>query len=159
MECEKVYLKKLEDRDIDLIDSWLKKEYILKWYEDPKEWLNEIKNRDSEFKFIHHFIVMKNDIPIGFCQYYDCYYAKEDWYDVKAPASLFSIDYLIGEEVYLHKGYGTAIIKLLTDTVKHNTSAKQIIVQPEKENIASNKALLSAGYRYDKEKCYYMFDI
>lgn len=159
MNNKKLYIRELKDSDIELFTSWLKKDYILKWYENPSDWLNEVENRDDEFKFIKHYIVMYDDIPIGFCQYYDCYYAKEEWYDVKNPNSLFSIDYLIGEEEYLNKGYGKAIISILTNNIKHNTSAKQIVVQPEKENIPSNKALLSVGYVYNQKRGYYVLDI
>lgn len=159
MNNKKLYIRELKDSDIELFTSWLNKDYILKWYENPADWLNEVENRDDEFKFINHYIVMCDDIPIGFCQYYDCYYAKEEWYDVKNSNSLFSIDYLIGEEEYLNKGYGKAIINILTNSIKHNTSAKQIVVQPEKENIPSNKALQSVGYVYDKKRGYYVLDI
>lgn len=79
----------------------------------------------------------------------------EDWYDVVQKNDTFSIDYLIGEEAYLGKGYGKAIVSLLTRTIKEKEKAKQIIVQPEKENIPSNKALLSNGYIFDENKDYY----
>lgn len=67
----------------------------------------------------------------------------------------FSIDYLIGNEDYLGKGYGKTIVKILTDTVYQVEHAKHIIVQPDKENQASNKALLANGYIFDKNKNYY----
>ena len=152
-------LKPIENKDIKLIEGWLNKEYIKKWYENPKEWLEEINNRGKKFGFIHHFIVIASNKPIGFCQYYDCFYAKEDWYNVIFANHSFSIDYLIGDEEYLKKGYGTAIIKLLTETIKQKENAIQIIVQPEKDNISSNNALLSAGYRYDNKSQYYYYNI
>ena len=152
-------LKPIGDKDISLMEVWLNKDYIKKWYNDPTEWLEEIKKRDREFNFIHHFIVMNNDKPIGFCQYYDCFYAKEDWYNVNFVNQSFSIDYLIGNEDYLKKGYGKAIIKLLTETIKQKENGNQIIVQPEKENVASNKALLSAGYVYDEKYQYYIYNL
>lgn len=159
MSCEQIYLRKFEDDDIDLFTYWVKKDYISKWYKNPDEWMDELKNRQDKFKFVNHYIVMHQDTKIGFCQYYDCYYAKEEWYEVNTLDSLFSIDYLIGDEEYLHKGYGKAIIELLTSTIANNTNAKQIVVQPERENIPSQKALLSAGYTYDEEKNYYFFNI
>jgi len=152
-------LQPIEDKDIDLMEIWLNKEYIKKWYNEPEEWLEEIRKRDKEFNFIHHFIVMDSNKPIGFCQYYDCFYAKEEWYNVNFVNQLFSIDYLIGDENYLRKGYGKAIIELLTETIKKNENGKRIIVQPDKENISSNKALLSAGYVYDEEYQYYIYNI
>lgn len=54
------------------------------------------------------------------------------WYNAGSANQFFSIDYLIGEESYLRKGYGRAIIELLTITINKNEDGKQIIVQPEK---------------------------
>lgn len=117
------------------------------------------RNKESKWylSWIRHFIVMDENTPIGFCQYYDCFYANdmEDWYDVAQKNNTFSIDYLIGNEEYLGKGYGKAIVGLLTETIKEKEQAKQIIVQPDKENIPSNKALLANGYIFDENKNYY----
>ncbi len=150
-------LRRVNDEDIILLTTWLNKEYILKWYQEPDEWLIEIINRNGSYSWIHHFIVMDKDTPIGFCQYYDCFDANEleDWYSVTQKNNTFSIDYLIGNEAYLGKGYGKAIVSLLTDTIKEKEQAKEIIVQPDKDNMPSNKVLLSNGYIFDKQKDYY----
>ena len=153
----KIILREVNNADIDLITTWLNKDYILKWYHDPDDWLHEINERNNSFAWIHHFIVMDGKIPVGFCQYYDCYDANdmEDWYSVTQRNDTFSIDYLIGNEAYLGKGYGKAIVKLLTDTIKQIELAKQIILQPDKENHSSNHVLLANGYIFDKQKDYY----
>ena len=154
---DNLHLKALANTDIDLLTTWLNKEYIIKWYNDPNEWLEEVNERHSTYSWINHFIVMDGDIPIGFCQYYDCYDANdmEDWYEVKESGDTFSIDYLIGDESYLGKGYGKAIIKLLTETIWQKEQVKQIIVQPDENNHASNHVLMANGYLYDKSKSYY----
>jgi RimJ/RimL family protein N-acetyltransferase len=160
MDEQKIILRKFMDEDIELFSYWLHKEYISKWYEHPNDWLDEVQNREDKYQFIHHLIVMHENNPIGFCQYYDCFYAKEDWYNVSAANEMFSIDYLIGNEEYLQKGYGKQIIEVLTDEIrKKQKETKQIVVKPEKENIPSNKALLAAGYKYHPEKEYYYIDL
>lgn len=150
-------IRPVNDTDIPLLTSWLKKDYILKWYHDADEWLYEINNRYNDFSWIHHFIVMDRKTPLGFCQYYDCYHANsmEDWYDVIKRGDTFSIDYLIGNEFYLGKGYGKAIVALLSDTIKKKENARKIIVQPDKENHSSNHVLLANGYIFDEQFDYY----
>lgn len=157
MIMDRIVLRKVRDEDIPLLTTWLNKEYILKWYHDSEEWLVEINQRNGAYSWIHHFIVTVESVPIGFCQYYDCYDANnlEDWYSVSRPNDTYSIDYLIGNEAYLGKGYGKAIVNLLTDIIKDIEQGKQIIVQPEKENIPSKRVLLSNGYIFDKEKHYF----
>ncbi|TCL54664.1 RimJ/RimL family protein N-acetyltransferase [Hydrogenispora ethanolica] len=148
-------LKPLEDRDLPLVKEWLYKDYIQKWYDDPEEWLYEMKERKGAFHFIKHFIVFDENNPIGFCQYYDCFEAKEDWYSVDQPQRVFSMDYLIGEETCLGRGLGKEIVRILSDTIRVVEKAHEIVVQPEKENIPSCKALLANNYVYDEEKGYY----
>ena len=150
-------LRPVNHADMELLAFWLKKEYILKWYHDADEWLHEIKERQGSFSWIHHSIVMDGDTPIGFCQYYDCYDAKEieDWYHVDRRGDTFSIDYLIGNESYLGKGYGKAIVHLITDAVKIKEKANRIIVQPEKDNYSSTHVLIANGYVFDEQREYY----
>lgn len=153
----KVTFRSVENSDLPLLALWLSKDYILKWYHDASAWLDEITARHSSFSWIHHYIVMADDVAIGFCQYYDCFDAQslEDWYHVERRDEMFSIDYMIGDECYLGKGYGKQIVQLLTNMIKTIQSEAQIIVQPELENIASVHVLLANGYVFDPEKDYF----
>ncbi|MDF2924755.1 MAG: GCN5-related N-acetyltransferase [Paenibacillaceae bacterium] len=158
--CDRrLHLRNIEEADIALMDVWLHKPYILHWYDDPGAWMDEIKQRNGSFAFIHHFIVMDEGRPIGFCQYYDCYSAGEDWYSVQTPGQTYSVDYLIGEEAYLHKGYGKRIIQMLVDRIREETQAKEIVVQPEEENLPSCRALISCGFEYNQTAAYYQLII
>lgn len=152
----KLVLRPIEDNDIAQMQLWLNKPHVLKWYHDANEWLCEIKERNGSFSFLKHFIVLMEDKPIGFGQYYDCFDAKEHWYVADKPHELYSIDYLIGEEDCLRKGYGKAIVNLLVGEIRKQCAGAGVVVQPEQENIASCKALLSNGFIYDSDKEYYV---
>ena len=148
-------IRAFEDDDIVLMKIWLNKEHVMRWYEDSNDWLAEICGRFDEFSFINHFIALYDDKPIGFCQYYTCADANEHWYGDIPLAGSYSIDYLIGEEDYLGKGFGKAIIGLLVKEVFSLNAAQRIIVLPEMENIASCKSLLANGFTFDdKNKLY-----
>ena len=142
-------LKNFTNKDIKLFTEWLNKDYIKKWYTDTDDWLNEVSS--DKFEFIHHFIAADNNKPFGFCQYYDYSLGGENWHGAVDIKDTYSIDYLIGEKEYLGKGFGTKIIKLLTEKVFEETTASQIIVQPDKENATSRNTLVSAGYTFDEE--------
>ena len=147
---EQISLEKITEEDIFLIEQWLQKECIKKWYDPIDEWINELKNRNGEYSFIKHFIVKYNSTKIGFCQYYDCFDAQELWYKIDKQKYTYSIDYLIGEENYLNKGYGKEIIRQLIEKIKIK-DGKEIIVQPDMENERSNKILLANGFEYNKK--------
>jgi RimJ/RimL family protein N-acetyltransferase len=154
---ENIILEPFLDLDIGIMEKWFQKEYIKKWYGNTNEWIVELENRNGEYNFIKHFMVKHQNHKIGFCQYYDCYYAQEGWYKIDLPKNTYSIDYLIGEEEYLNKGIGKEIIKQLIDKIKLE-NGKEIIVHPELENEKSCKALVGNGFLYnEKRKYYYKF--
>jgi RimJ/RimL family protein N-acetyltransferase len=134
--------------DIELFSFWLHKNYIAKWYNDPEDWLHEVSS--DEFSFVHHFIVEEDGRPIGFCQYYDYGIPRENWHGTFDITDTYSIDYLIGEEAFLGKGYGARIVKCLIEKVFAETNAQKIIVKPEDDNTASCNTLLSAGFVKDE---------
>jgi len=149
-------LRVFKDDDLQLLDKWLHKEYIKKWFEVPgictiEDWLHEVENRNGEFRWLSYFIALSDGFPVGFCSYYKCADAKEHWCGETSLAGAYSIDYLIGEEEYLGKGIGNKIIKELIKMIFSHEDAKKIMVQPDKNNKASCGVLLSSGFILDKD--------
>lgn len=136
--------------DVELIKKWLGAEHVKPWYEHPEDWLHEINNRYGEFSFITHFIAEYEGVPFGFCQYYDMYYGQdyEDWHKISSPGEMFSIDYLIGEPGFLHRGFGQKMIALLLDKLREK-GAKTVIVRPDSDNAKSNRALEAVGFKWN----------
>ena len=153
-------LRQLCDEDIPLVESWMRADHAKLWFENPEDWLFEIKSRDREFAFITHLIAETDSCPIGFCQYYDCYDGQkhEDWYSVSSPGVLFSIDYLIGNPEYLGQGYGKELVRLLTEIIRCIPTAKTIVVQPNAENAISRSVLVANGYVYDENSDAYLLN-
>jgi RimJ/RimL family protein N-acetyltransferase len=149
-------IRPFEDSDIPLLGQWLRKEYILNWYHDADEWLGEVRERNGAFGFLHHYIVLAGDRPVGFCQWYDCFDAREEWYAVERPGEMFSLDYLIGEEDFLRKGYGTQIVGMMLDEIRKCSPGAVVVAEPDSENIASCRALLANGFVFDEEKKYFV---
>lgn len=149
-------LREFTNDDIDLMKKWLKQDFIIKWYEDAEDWLYEINNRHTKFSFIKHLIVEHEEKPIGFCQYYTCVDAGEDWYGDILLNGAYSIDYLIGEKSLLGKGLGKKIIELLTQRIWAIPNAEKIIVKPETDNLPSCKSLISNNFKYDKKNELYI---
>ncbi|MGM0212796.1 GNAT family N-acetyltransferase [Enterococcus sp. AZ109] len=147
-----------EDEDRSLMKTWLYRDYVQRWLIHPENWLAEIDQRHEKFSWIHHYIVMFADQSIGFCQYYDCYKAKDlgEWTQVQEPNKVFSIDYLIGEPEFVGKGYGKQIVNQLMHTIQQNEpDVETIIVEPDSQNIASIKVLVANGFIFDQQDRYY----
>lgn len=149
-------IRKLQNEDIKIVYTWLMKPYVKQWFEDSEDWMQEIEERNTTFSWIHHFIVLWGEKPIGFCQYYKCIDAMEDWYGDTDLLGTYSIDYMIGEEDYLGKGIGKALIVLLTNRVFSLPECKRIIVHVDKENDRSRNTLLRSGYNHNEVYDFYI---
>lgn len=155
----KITLRPLYGNDISLMERWLHAEHVAPWYEHPENWLKEIHGRYGEFSFLTHMMAEIDSQPIGFCQYYDCYYSQqyEDWgIDIPVPGKMFSIDYLIGEPEYLRLGFGKETIRLLLGILR-NLGVQIVIVQPDEGNEASKRLLLANGFTWNGK--YYCLEL
>lgn len=145
-------LRLLHDDDISLVEDWLNKEHVKRWYEIPhlgvsiSDWLYELKERHGEFKWLTHLIVLQQGRPIGLCQYYKCEDSNDEDFGTLPISGSYGIDYLIGEETFLGKGLGKEMIKLLVSKVFSFPDAQRITADIDKENKASEKTLLSCGF-------------
>ena len=149
-----IQLRPLMVEDINLFKEWLEKEYIYKRFcpdgeEEKEAWLNEVKNVNGKYNHFKQFIVYYNDIKIGYCLYMDIYFEQE--YSMEVYGKIFEknyayeIGYCIGEEEYLRKGIGKIIIKKLEEKIIE-IEGKEILADPDEENIISIKTLLSNGF-------------
>ena len=145
-----VTLRESNSNDISIIEVWLNKDYIKKWYGDPKEWLDEIQNVSGDFGWLNHYIAEYEGIPFGFCQYYDCGKTPKGYEWDNEPPGTFGIDYMIGEEAFLGRGLGSIMIKKLIDLIISKENPTQIFADPAKENAASIKLMEKNGFTLDE---------
>lgn len=154
-----IELRKMDKDDLLIFKKWLSEPHVAKWYEHPMDWIYEIEKQDSEFSWIHHFIVEHGKSPIGFCQYYACKDSDELWEGYTKSGGSYSIDYMIGETDYIRKGYGRQIILKLIEKISLHKDAERIVVQPDEGNKASCGVLLSCGFMLDTEKNIYVKEV
>ena len=154
-----ISLRPTNKDDFPIIEVWLNKEYIKKWYGEPEEWLSEIRNDSGEFSWLNHYIVMYEDTPVGFCQYYDCSLTPEGFEWDNEPQGTFAIDYLIGEENLLKKGLGSVIVQRLCQLISSLENPVQFVADPVPENADSIKLLERNGFILDPTTGLYKFEI
>lgn len=144
-------LRPLEDHDVPLVETWLNKEHVKRWYEIPhlgitiQDWIHEIKERGGEFRWLTHLIVLWQNRPIGLCQYYKCADSDENFGSLPLAGS-YGIDYLIGEETCLGKGVSKKMVAMLVNQIFSFPDAKIVTADIDKENKASERVLLSCGF-------------
>lgn len=145
-------LRLLKDDDIFLVEAWLNKEHVKRWYEIPNQgvsiddWIYELKERDGEFKWLTHLIVLWQGRPIGMCQYYKCEDSKDEDFGTLEIQGSYGIDYLIGEEECIGKGLGKKMILTLMDKIFSFPDARRVTADIDTNNKASENTLLSCGF-------------
>jgi len=149
-----ITLKPLKKEEINIFIKWLDKEYIYKWFcpegeEHRKAWLDEVSNLNGKYNHLNHFIVNYRNKKIGYCLYLDMHFEPEysqEVYGINVDNNFsYEIGYLIGEEEYLNKGIGKIIVKKLVEKIIE-TGGKEVFADPDPDNIASIKTLLSNGF-------------
>jgi len=150
MDKDRVNIREYGSCDISIVEVWLNKDYITKWFGEPKQWLDEIQNVSGEFGWINHFILEYDGTPFGFCQYYECSKTPKGFEWDNEPPGTFGIDFLIGEEDFLNKGLGSIIIRKLIDLIVKKENPVQILADPDKENAISIKLLEVNGFALDE---------
>jgi len=155
-------LRLLNDDDVSLVEGWLNKEHVRRWYEIPHmgitidDWMHEIKERNGEYHWLTHLVALWQGCPIGLCQYYKCVDSDEDFGTLPLIGS-YGIDYLIGEEAHLGKGRGKGMIATLVDEIFSFPDAQRVTADIDKNNKASENALLSCGFALlDAERSRYV---
>ena len=147
-------LRPFDEKDIETVKRWLYTPHVAKWFHYPEEWIESLEDRDGEFSFITPLIAEYEGVSFGFCRYYDCYLAgdyphwNEELPHPDRPNEIYSMDCLIGEADYLYRGFGKQITALMLGRLR-SLGAKSVVIEPEKENLASCRTLEANGFKPD----------
>ena len=82
--------------------------------------------------------------------------SDEDWGELPLEGA-YCIDYLIGEEAYLGRGFGKGIVSLLVKKIFSLPDARIVAADVDDDNKASAGALLSSGFElFDADRYRYI---
>jgi RimJ/RimL family protein N-acetyltransferase len=148
----------LSQSHFSLLLKWLKTPHVkLRWDQDiiyTEESIREkylertqgYKLENDETKAIHSYIIYVNNKPIGYIQIYNAYDFTRKIPLVDLPKSLGSIDFYIGNIDYIGKGIGVEVLKVFD-----YQGYKNILVDPDMNNIAAIKTYERVGFKKIKE--------
>jgi aminoglycoside 6'-N-acetyltransferase len=144
----------ISESDFPLLSEWLQSPHVALWWdEDPS--LNVIAAKYSprilEEEACEVFIAHFENTLIGLIQRYryDSYpeYIDEIAPLCEIPDDAFSIDYFIGPEQFLRRGFGSLMIREFVEKIwRERSDASSVIVPTHATNIASHRSLERAGF-------------
>jgi aminoglycoside 6'-N-acetyltransferase len=140
----------LTKADFELFARWIGRPYVQKWWKEPATVEHVAKEygacTDGDLT-TRVYVVQAGAKPIGIIQVFKLA-SYPEWDKVLAVPGAISIDYLIGEEDYIGRGYGTRMIKQFIDTVARPLypDASGVATSAEVGNAPSLGALAKAGF-------------
>lgn len=141
--------KPLQQEDLPLLYQWFKEPHVSTWWPVPEEgedffnfFLLRIRSKDT-----FPFMVLLNQQPIGYIQYYKIDFEKHTWMP-KLPLDTLGIDQFIGDPVHIGKGYGTLFIKEFIKFMVDKTQNINltVIVDPDPTNKAAIRCYEKVGF-------------
>lgn len=143
--------KILTKADWPLIINWLKEKHVNQWWPVPaqdesfEDFLMQLRSSDTV-----GYLIMLNEKPIGFIQYYPIDQTKEKTgaFYPKLPKNSVGTDQFIGDVNYIGKGYGTILMKEFISYIsKLKPDITTVIVDPEPNNYAAIKCYEKVGFK------------
>jgi len=154
----------LHESHFPLLLKWLEASHVKKWYDkDVAYTLDSVREKYGpriqslraegvaiQNKAIQSFIIILEQIPIGYIQIYNAYDFPREKPLSGLPQNLGAIDIFIGNESYLKKGLGSKAISEFLEIYGNKYS--HILADPDSNNINAIKCYEKAGFKKINEK-------
>jgi RimJ/RimL family protein N-acetyltransferase len=144
-----VTLRPMEADDLALVERWLSEPHVARWYlagSSLAAELEDIRESVAEGSGTHVLVVLHDDEPIGWCQWYPCDVDPAWAAEVGAEPGDVGVDYAIGDETRVGAGVGTELIAVLVRLVRSARPGCGIVADPDAQNRASRRVLEKNGF-------------
>ncbi len=155
-----VSFQPLVEKHCSLLLKWLEAPHVkAQWDQDITYDLSLVKEKFGRHIHTHHpkdgvagltyaYVIMINDLPIGYIQFYNARdFSEENKLNLAGlPDKIAGCDVFIGEHDYVGKGLGVGIMqKFCNEHIFLNFAA--CLVDPDRNNISAIKAFKKAGFK------------
>ena len=106
-------LRPMEIGDLPLVGRWLTAPHVARWWlagSSVERELDDLRQSVTGMQPVHALLVLSDDEPVGWCQWYLCWQEPAWAADVGAAPGDVGIDYAIGEATQVGRGMGTALV-------------------------------------------------
>lgn len=151
--------RRLTDDDLPLLHGWLNEPGVVRWWEgDDVSWDAVVRDHGSgSDPRVEHWLAVVDGEPVAWVQCFAAAAFLDDedgdearaWMAAGADPAGGSMDYLIGDPARRGHGLGARILDAFVDEVAfgRHPDWTQMVVSPQRDNVASWRALERAGFR------------
>ncbi|PPE03412.1 GNAT family N-acetyltransferase [Holospora curviuscula] len=155
-----ITFKPLHESHFPLLLKWLESPHVKKWWDQDVTYMLELVkekfgkhirsltlSKNSNHK-TYAYIICVNKEMIGYIQAYNARdFAQENGLNLSAiSGSVCGIDLFIGEQPFLHKGWGTRILNEFEEQIL-TPHFDWCLIHPSKDNLTAIKAFTKAGFK------------
>ena len=156
----KITFAPLAESHFSLLLKWLESPHVKKWWDQDVTYTMDLVH-EKFGKHIHGialsknsnhktyaYVICANKEMIGYIQAYNAHdFAQENGLNLSTiSGSVCGIDLFIGEQLFLHKGWGTVILNAFESQVL-TTHFDRCLIDPAKDNLTAIKAFTKAGFK------------
>jgi len=152
-----ITFRMMATRDFANIYKWANAPHVIKWYGKKPLSLYDVYFHYGEDLIedgpTTKYIIIIDGVDVGQIQTYIYSDYPDDIYSqtIENGEKAAGVDLYIGHEDYIHKGYGTHIMrKFISDYVFTNPRAEMIIICPEPANAVAIRIYEKTGFRWYK---------
>lgn len=151
----RIAFEKLSKEDFEALFKWLNKDHVMRWYTKHKITYEKVVEKYSKYlevdNFVDGFIILIDNNKVGYIQTYKINNLKKYQEMININQNYAGIDLFLGEEDYVHKGYGSKIIEqFITDIIYPSYEVDGCLIGPDPGNIIAISAYEKAGFNYNK---------
>ena len=142
----------LAKADLPLLKRWLEEPHVRDWWGEPDEELALIRAMVEGEDSTRPYMIQFEGHPIGYAQYWQVGELQtDDWTEdhpwlAVFPADAVGMDICIGDDRFVAKGVGPAVIRAFVRRLQAGGLAT-IIADPDPENSRAVRAFEKAGFR------------
>ena len=151
-----VSLRQVDDQDPDLIQGWLSRPHVSRWWGDPEREFAQIQDHQQDRKVDsgrnHALILDSNNSPLGYLRWVHC---PRDLLDrvgfPDMPTGAVDIDIFVGEPDRIGRGFGPAALQVLMKHLWDDESVPLAGMSVSVENKAAIRAYEKVGFKLFRE--------
>ncbi|WP_314728284.1 GNAT family N-acetyltransferase [Bacillus sp. Marseille-Q3570] len=145
-----LFIRPLKKEDAGHLVKWLNDPEVLQWYEgrDRPHDLDKVYEHfyESDNQVIKN-LVMWNQTPIGYVQYYPLSEKEKRIYGYKRNESFYGMDQFIGELSYQGRGIGTLLVGTVATFLFDKLDAAKVVMDPQLRNPRALRCYEKCGFR------------
>jgi aminoglycoside 6'-N-acetyltransferase len=150
-----ITFRPLTHADLPRMHRWLNGGEAFTWYGLKPTTLEEITAEYTpaieQTEPTYGSVILIDDEPAGYIQWYLIHDHPDYARQVDVPPDSAGVDLFIGEERFLHRGFGSVIIRaFLRNVVFADERVGRCIIGPDERNAIAIRSYEKAGFRHVK---------